>query len=53
LTEHLEQDDQAAVARSLEAIGGIKTDELVELQLKAFQWANQLSDQTAETAEAV
>jgi len=50
LAEQLEQDDRDAVARSLEAIGGVKAEELVEIQLNAFQWANQLIDQQAEAA---
>jgi len=50
LAEQLEQDDQGAVARSLESIGGVKSEELVELQMNAFQWANQLVDESAAAA---
>ena len=47
-TEQLEQDDSSAVAQSLHEIDGVDASELVELQLDAFHWANEIArDQAA------
>jgi c-di-GMP-related signal transduction protein len=43
LTEQLERDDGAAVAKSLREIDGVDASDLVELQLGAFQWANEVA----------
>ena len=48
LTEELEQDDSSAVARSLQEIDGVDASGLVDLQLDAFHWANEIArDQAA------
>lgn len=43
LTEQLEQADGAAVAQTLKQIDGVNASDLVELQLGAFQWANEVA----------
>jgi c-di-GMP-related signal transduction protein len=52
LTEQLERDDGAAVAKSLREIDGVDASDLVELQLGAFQWANEVARDQEEAAVA-
>jgi len=43
LAEELERDDREAVSAALAQIGSMNRSELANLQLSAFQWANQVS----------
>jgi EAL and modified HD-GYP domain-containing signal transduction protein len=46
LAEVLERDDRGEVSAAVEKLGAVDTGELMELQLAAFQWANQVSAET-------
>jgi c-di-GMP-related signal transduction protein len=43
LTEGLERDDRAAVARSLKRIGHIEPAQIAGMQREAFLWAHELT----------
>lgn len=43
LTETLERDDQAEVNEAVLRVGSVETGELMDMQLAAFEWANQVS----------
>lgn len=47
LAELLERDDRGEVQQAVSRLGSIESGELVGLQLAAFQWANQVSTETA------
>jgi len=50
LTEQLEQDDAGAVSRSLHDIDGLDASDLADMQLDAFQWANEIAKDEADVA---
>ena len=43
LTETLERDDQVEVNQAVLRLGTVETGELMDMQLAAFEWANQVS----------
>lgn len=46
LTEILQRDDRHEVNEAVQKLGAIDTGELMDLQLAAFEWANQVSTET-------
>jgi EAL and modified HD-GYP domain-containing signal transduction protein len=47
LAEILERDDHTEVAQAMSKLGEVEGSELMGLQLAAFQWANEVSTETA------
>ena len=47
LTECLERDSRAEVQDAVQKLGGVPASELMDMQLAAFEWANQVSVESA------
>jgi EAL and modified HD-GYP domain-containing signal transduction protein len=47
LTEHLERDSRADVHDAVQKLGGVPANELMDMQIAAFEWANQVSAESA------
>jgi c-di-GMP-related signal transduction protein len=47
LTEVLERDDRAEVGAAVEKLGSVATTDLMDMQLKAFEWANQVTTEVS------
>jgi len=43
LTEVLERDDRGEVGEAVHKLGTVDTSELMDMQLEAFEWANQVT----------
>ncbi len=43
LTEMLEREDRTQVSEAVLKVDGVESHELMDMQLAAFEWANQVS----------